>query len=221
MHKSCCISLYISPNMLFIHRLLHAISIHWTNWLNQHLEPFSHNTLAKLMVPVQETEELHFDVTNLTSDQMLQSYNHVCATEFLNLSMTSLNASGPITEPNWICSAAPPSHPSPPYPNPNKIGGEKWIQQYSVREKKKAGDTSGGGVGGVGLGRWIILRLYKYTDVLTNTHPDTYTQSHLFQSCKRMGSGKWQREREGGSEGEVGPRFLITPLAYLEDIPIR
>lgn len=34
------------------------------------------------------------------------------------------------------------------------------------------------------------LQFYKYTDVFTNTHPDTYTQSHLFQSRRRMGSGK-------------------------------
>lgn len=83
------------------------------------------------MVPVQETEELHFDVTNLTSDQMLQSYNHVCATEFLNLSMTSLNASGPITEPNWICSAAPPH--TPPHHTPTQIKLEVKNEYSSIR----------------------------------------------------------------------------------------
>lgn len=195
--------------MVFIHRLLHAISIHWTNW---HLEPFSHNTLAKLVVPVQEIEELHFDVTNLTSDQMLQSYNHVCATEFLNLSMTSLNASGPITEPNWICSAAPPSHPSPPYPNPNKIGGEKWIQQYSVREKKKAGDTSGGGVGGVGLGRWIILRLYINTQTCSQTHTQTRTRSHtFFNPAREWGVGNDKEREKAGARERLGLGFSLPP----------
>lgn len=153
---------------------------------------------------------------------MLQSYNHVCATEFLNLSMTSLNASGPITEPNWICSAVPPSPPTPPYPNPNKIGGEKWIQQYSVREKKKAGDTSGGGVGGVGWG-WGGGSYCGFinTQTCSQTHTQTRTRSHtFFNPAREWGVGN-DREREGGSEGEVGPRFLITPLAYLEDIPIR
>lgn len=50
--------------------------------------------------PSARAEGLHFAVTNLTSDQMVQSHNHVCATEFFNLSMTLLNASGPIMEPN-------------------------------------------------------------------------------------------------------------------------
>lgn len=71
-------------------RLQHLISIQWGSQLNRHTP----------LVPVLETEGLHFAVTNLTSDQMLQSRNHVCATEFFNLSMTPLNASGPITEPN-------------------------------------------------------------------------------------------------------------------------
>lgn len=50
----------------------------------------------------------------------------------------------------------------------------------------EGGRESGDGGGGGG----VALQFYKYTDVLTNTHPDTYTQSHLFQSRRRAGSGK-------------------------------
>lgn len=70
----------------------------------------------------------------------------------------------------------------------------------------------------------VALQFYKYTDVLT--HPDTYTQSHLFQSRRRelenekeRGRERQREEKEG--EREVGPRFLITPSAHSEDIPIR
>lgn len=91
---------YIFPCLPNIQPLQHVITIQWKNQLNQHMEQLSHHTQAKPVVPVQETEGLYFAVTNLTSDQMLQSHNHVCATEFFNLSMTPLNASGPITEPN-------------------------------------------------------------------------------------------------------------------------
>lgn len=103
-----CMSQYIFPCLLYIQPLQHVITIQLKNQLNQHLEQLSRHTQAKPVVPVQETEGLYFAMTNLTSDQMLQSHNHVCATEFFNLSVTLLNASGPITEPNWICSAAPP-----------------------------------------------------------------------------------------------------------------
>lgn len=50
--------------------------------------------------PGARNEGSAFAMTNLTSDQMLQSHNHVCATEFFNLSVTPLNASDPIIEPN-------------------------------------------------------------------------------------------------------------------------
>lgn len=69
---------------------------------------------------------------------------------------------------------------------------------------------------GWGLTGRVAVRLYKYTTTLIHTN----THSHaFFNSTREWGVGNDREEKR--RERELGPRFLITPLAYLQDIPIR
>jgi len=76
-----------------------------------------------------------------------------------------------------------------------------------------------GGEGGEGSSH----RSFINTQMCSQTHNQTRTQSHTFFNP----AGEWGVGNDRGGEKEmkrgrrVGPRFLITPSAHSEDIPIR
>lgn len=72
----------------------------------------------------------------------------------------------------------------------------------------------------------VAVQLDKYADILTNTQPDMYTQSHLFfffffyfVFSIQLQNGEWEMtesEEEGG-----WAQVSHYPPAHFEDIPIR
>lgn len=72
------------------------------------------------------------------------------------------------------------------------------------------------------LGVGVAVQLDKYADILTNTQPNMYTQSHLFfffLFSIRQENGEWEMTE---SEDERGwAQVSHYPPAYLEDIPVR
>lgn len=81
--------------------------------------------------------------------------------------------------------------------------------EYNGREKER----ESGGRREVTLVVGVAVQLDKYTDVLTNTQPDMYTQSHLFffylVFSIQLQNGEW--EMTESEEGGGWAQFLITP----------